>query len=178
MREKMRQPTMSKILLHFWTFQRGYKNQSSNIFWKIIKKSHFYVVKFFNVQNVPHFWLFTQCAKVLSKCARGGTKCAIFAQLRKIWQHCCACAEEKNKMMKMLRLCLCSPLSIPRIKEERGSVAGLAGLRQTIKNTKRTSSSLLSQFSSKFPMRYFFPFIRRINSCNLAPKGRASKLET
>ncbi len=116
MREKMRQPTMSKFLLHFWTFQRGYKNQSSNIFWKIIKKSHFYVVKFFNVQNVPHFWLFTQCAKVLSKCARGGTKCAIFAQLRKIWQHCCACAEEKNKMMKMLRLCLCSPLSIPRIK--------------------------------------------------------------
>ncbi len=28
MREKMRQPKMSKFLLHFWTFQRGYKNQS------------------------------------------------------------------------------------------------------------------------------------------------------
>ncbi len=28
MREKMRQPKMSKILLHFWTFGRGYKNQS------------------------------------------------------------------------------------------------------------------------------------------------------
>ncbi len=32
MREKMRQPKMSLFLLHFWTFQRGYKNQSSRIF--------------------------------------------------------------------------------------------------------------------------------------------------
>ncbi len=37
MREKMRQPKMSKFLLHFWTFQRGYKSRSSKIFFKIAK---------------------------------------------------------------------------------------------------------------------------------------------
>ncbi len=37
MREKMRQPKMSIFLLLFWTFQRGYKNQSSKIFLKIAK---------------------------------------------------------------------------------------------------------------------------------------------
>ncbi len=87
MREKMRQPKMSKFLLHFWTFQRGYKNQSPKVFSKNVKNSHFYVVKFDNVQNEPYFCLFAQCAKALSKCARGGARCAIFAQLRKIWQH-------------------------------------------------------------------------------------------
>ncbi len=87
MREKMRQPKMSKILLHFWTFQRGYKNQSSKIILKIAKNKLFYVVKFDNVQNAPFFGFFAQCAKALSKCARGGARCAIFAQLRKIWQH-------------------------------------------------------------------------------------------
>ncbi len=70
MREKMCQPKMS--FFYCWTFQSGCKNQSSKIFRKIIKKSHFYVVKFDNVQNAPYFWLFAQCAKALSKCARGG----------------------------------------------------------------------------------------------------------
>ena len=78
---------MSKFLLHFWTFQRGYKNQSPKIFLKNAKNSHFYVVKFDNFKKAPYFWLFAQCAKALSKCARGGARCAIFAQLRKIWQH-------------------------------------------------------------------------------------------
>ncbi len=55
MREKMRQPKMSKFLLHFWTFQRGYKDQSSKIILKIAKILNFYVVKFDNVQNAPYF---------------------------------------------------------------------------------------------------------------------------
>ncbi len=38
MREKMRQPKMSIFLLHFWTFQRGYKKRSSKIFLKNAKK--------------------------------------------------------------------------------------------------------------------------------------------
>ncbi len=58
--------------------------------------SIFYVVKFDNVQNAPFFWLFAQCAKALSKCARGGPRCAIFAQLRKIWQHCLRGMKKEN----------------------------------------------------------------------------------
>ncbi len=47
----------------------------------------FHVVKFDNVQNVPYFLLFSQCTKALSKSATRGARCAIFAHLRKIWQH-------------------------------------------------------------------------------------------
>ncbi len=65
MREKMRQPKMSKKLLHFWTFKRGYKNQSSNIFWKIIKKITFLCSKIFHC---------SKCATFLAFCAmREGT---------------------------------------------------------------------------------------------------------
>ena len=101
MRKKMRQPKMLKFLFHFWTFQRGYKNQSSKMFLKNAKNSQFYVVKFDNFQNAPYFWLFAQCAKAISKCAREGARCAIFAQLRKIWQHCArppsAVGKQSNK---------------------------------------------------------------------------------
>ncbi len=89
-----------KIFIAFLDVSEGYKNQSSKMFLKNAKNSQFYVVKFDNLQNAPNFWLFAQCAKALSKCARGGARCAIFAQLRKIWQHCPPACDDASSLLK------------------------------------------------------------------------------
>ena len=75
MREKMRQPKMPNILLHFWTFQRGYKNWSSKIVFKIAKKISFLCSK---------IW---QCPK-----------CAIFLAFRAMREGTCKMRERGCQM--------------------------------------------------------------------------------